>query len=60
MSNELPPNCSFCGKSGAPKLRVIAGPNDVAMCEECVRDAARMLETKPIRRRFKRAGTDDK
>lgn len=58
MSHELLPSCSFCGKSGGPKLRVIGGPNDLAICEECVRDAAKMLDTKPSRRRNKRAGTD--
>jgi ATP-dependent protease Clp ATPase subunit len=58
MSDELMPRCSFCGKSGGPKLRVIAGRDDVAICEECVRNAARILKTKPRRRRNKRARTD--
>ncbi len=57
-SYELSPSCSFCGKSGGPELRVIAGRNDVAICEECVRDAARILDTKPSRRRNKRVRTE--
>ena len=39
-------------------MRVIAGRDDVAICEECVRNAARILKTKPRRRRNKRARTD--
>ncbi|MCL2138851.1 MAG: ATP-dependent Clp protease ATP-binding subunit ClpX [Treponema sp.] len=28
--------CSFCGKSGDMARRLIAGPNDVFICDECV------------------------
>ena len=30
------PKCSFCGKSHNEVAKVVAGPNDVAICDECV------------------------
>jgi len=29
-------HCSFCGKSQHDVAKVIAGPNDVYICDECV------------------------
>ena len=28
--------CSFCGKSGAEVRRMIAGPNGIFICNECI------------------------
>jgi ClpX C4-type zinc finger len=40
QSNEIkaskPYRCSFCGKDNAEVRRLIAGPNGVFICEECV------------------------
>jgi ATP-dependent protease Clp ATPase subunit len=40
--------CSFCGKPQSETLRVIAGPNGVYICAECVRLCNEILaETTP-------------
>jgi ATP-dependent Clp protease ATP-binding subunit ClpX len=31
-----PPRCSFCNKDEADVKKLIAGPTDVAICDECV------------------------
>lgn len=36
MARRIPFACSFCGKPRSEALRVIAGPNGVYICEECV------------------------
>ena len=35
--------CSFCGKSGDMARRLIAGPNDVYICDECVEVCRKIL-----------------
>jgi ATP-dependent Clp protease ATP-binding subunit ClpX len=35
--------CSFCGKSGDMARRLIAGPNDVFICDECVEMCRKIL-----------------
>jgi ATP-dependent Clp protease ATP-binding subunit ClpX len=35
--------CSFCGKSGDMARRLIAGPNDVFICDECVEVCRKIL-----------------
>jgi ATP-dependent Clp protease ATP-binding subunit ClpX len=35
-SNNSERTCSFCGKSGDTARRLIAGPSDVFICDECV------------------------
>ncbi|MDR1948327.1 MAG: ATP-dependent Clp protease ATP-binding subunit ClpX [Spirochaetaceae bacterium] len=36
-------SCSFCGKSGDNARRLIAGPNDVFICDECVEVCRKIL-----------------
>ncbi|MDR2515871.1 MAG: ATP-dependent Clp protease ATP-binding subunit ClpX [Spirochaetaceae bacterium] len=36
-------SCSFCGKSGDLTRRLIAGPNDVFICDECVEVCRKIL-----------------
>ncbi|MDR2483401.1 MAG: ATP-dependent Clp protease ATP-binding subunit ClpX [Treponema sp.] len=36
-------SCSFCGKSADMARRLIAGPNDVFICDECVEVCRRIL-----------------
>ena len=36
-------SCSFCGKSGDTARRLIAGPSDVYICDECVEVCRRIL-----------------
>ena len=31
-----PPRCSFCNKDETDVKKLIAGPTDVAICDECV------------------------
>jgi ATP-dependent Clp protease ATP-binding subunit ClpX len=35
--------CSFCGKSADMAKRLIAGPNDVFICDECVEVCRKIL-----------------
>ncbi|MDR3123905.1 MAG: ATP-dependent Clp protease ATP-binding subunit ClpX, partial [Treponema sp.] len=35
--------CSFCGKSADMARRLIAGPNDVFICDECVEVCRKIL-----------------
>jgi len=35
--------CSFCGKSGDMARRLIAGPNDVYICDECINVCKKIL-----------------
>ncbi len=36
MARRRPFTCSFCGKSREQARRLIAGPNGVYICDECV------------------------
>jgi ATP-dependent Clp protease ATP-binding subunit ClpX len=36
-------SCSFCGKNGDNARRLIAGPNDVFICDECVEVCRKIL-----------------
>ncbi|MDR1899955.1 MAG: ATP-dependent Clp protease ATP-binding subunit ClpX [Treponema sp.] len=42
-SNGLERICSFCGKSADMARRLIAGPNDVFICDECVEVCRKIL-----------------
>jgi len=45
-NNRMPPNeriCSFCGKSADMARRLIAGPDDVFICDECVEVCRKIL-----------------
>ncbi len=37
VTGKATSHCSFCGKSESQVLRLIAGPNRVYICDECVR-----------------------
>jgi ATP-dependent protease Clp ATPase subunit len=39
--------CSFCGKNQDQVHRLIAGPNDVYICDECVRLCNEILAEEP-------------
>jgi ATP-dependent Clp protease ATP-binding subunit ClpX len=42
-SNNYERTCSFCGKSAEIARRLIAGPNDVFICDECVEVCRKIL-----------------
>jgi len=35
--------CSFCGRPSSETRRLIAGPNDIFICEECVEVCVKIL-----------------
>ena len=41
--NDFDRSCSFCGKSGDMAKRLIAGPRDVFICDECVEVCRKIL-----------------
>ncbi len=43
LRNDKNLQCSFCGKSQSQVRKLIAGPNDVYICDECVETCAEML-----------------
>jgi ATP-dependent Clp protease ATP-binding subunit ClpX len=42
-SGAIDRSCSFCGKSADMARRLIAGPNDVFICDECVEVCRKIL-----------------
>ncbi|MGB9695043.1 MAG: ATP-dependent Clp protease ATP-binding subunit ClpX [Caldisericaceae bacterium] len=44
MVSSDEPRCSFCGKSHLDVKRLIAGPNGVYICDECLTKAYRILQ----------------
>ena len=36
--------CSFCGKSASPTRRLVAGPNDIFICDQCIAVCQTVLE----------------
>jgi len=47
VSNNIEPKCSFCGKPESRVREMIAGPNDLFICNECVDQCNEMLKAKP-------------
>ena len=41
-------NCSFCGKEKAKTKKLIAGPDGVFICDECVQLCNDMLSNMPV------------
>ncbi len=46
LKEEVRMHCSFCGKSGNQVSRLIAGPGDVYICNECVESCHSMIQEK--------------
>ena len=44
MTNNGPKCCSFCGKTQDMVKKLIAGPNDIYICDECVEICADIIE----------------
>lgn len=44
MAQQRERSCSFCGKSQTQVKRLIAGPNDVQICSECVALCNQIIE----------------
>ena len=44
-----PYHCSFCGKDNAEVRRLIAGPNGVFICDECVAKCNEILAKEEAR-----------
>lgn len=44
MSDKILQHCSFCGKSEDEVLKLIAGPNGVTICDECVAECNDILD----------------
>ena len=38
--------CSFCGKTQEQVRKLIAGPNDIYICDECVELCAEIVDEK--------------
>lgn len=36
--------CSFCGKTNDQVKRIIIGPDDVCICDECINTCAHLLD----------------
>lgn len=47
MARRIPFACSFCGKPQTPLLRIIAGPNGVYICAECIALCNQILAEAP-------------
>jgi len=43
--NKMKLNCSFCGRTNAEVISMVAGPNNVYICNYCLEDAATIVET---------------
>lgn len=43
ITRQAPPRCSFCGKGNAEVNRLIEGPDNVFICDECVLLSAEIL-----------------
>ena len=43
-TNEDIVRCSFCGKTQAQVKKIIAGPNGVYICDECVDVCSEIIE----------------
>lgn len=39
--------CSFCGKTNDQVKRIIVGPNDACICNECIETCANLIENAP-------------
>lgn len=44
ITNNGPKRCSFCGKTQDMVAKLIAGPNDIFICDECVEICADIVE----------------
>ncbi len=44
MTEKILQHCSFCGKSEDEVLKLIAGPNGVTICDECVAECNDILD----------------
>ena len=47
VNNNIEPKCSFCGKPESRVDEMIAGPNNLFICNECVEQCNEMLKAKP-------------
>ncbi|MCL2373937.1 MAG: ATP-dependent Clp protease ATP-binding subunit ClpX [Treponema sp.] len=47
-SNDYERTCSFCGKSAEMARRLIAGPKDVFICDECVEMCRKILAEEDV------------
>lgn len=53
--NTVKQYCSFCGKSEDEVLKLIEGPNGIAICDECIEECNDILE-----REYEEADTPEK
>ena len=44
MAKSMKPRCSFCGKPQNQVMKLIAGPDDIFICDECVAICASMID----------------
>ena len=59
ISNNGPKCCSFCGKTQDMVQKLIAGPNDVYICDECVDICTDIIEEELEENRIKSDEYDD-
>ncbi len=59
ISNNGPKCCSFCGKTQDMVQKLIAGPNDVYICDECVDICMDIIEEELEENRIKGDAYDD-
>ena len=48
MANKYEQNCSFCGKEKSKTKKLIAGPDGIFICDECVALCNDMLAKAPV------------
>ena len=46
--NTVKQYCSFCGKSEDEVLKLIEGPNGIAICDECIEECNDILESESV------------
>ena len=51
--------CSFCGKTGDQVRKLIAGPNGVYICDECIDVCAEILDEELGQDDFEQSGSED-
>ncbi len=47
VKNNSEPKCSFCDRSESQVHEMIAGPNNLFICDECIENCHEMLKSKP-------------
>lgn len=47
IKENMEPKCSFCNRPESQVHEMVAGPNDLFICDECVKNCCELLKEKP-------------